>query len=106
MRPTALPLLVLVTATAVAQAPQFAPPVRLKAGDTFLGNKDAEGKRDRLFPSPVWHDLDGDGLADLVIGDLRGHLTVAHRQAGPTPAFAVEEKVLGADGKILDLGNW
>jgi hypothetical protein len=97
MRLVALPLVLLATATAVAQSPSFASPVRLKAGDAFLG-------QGRLFPSPVYHDLDGDRRADLVVGDLRGHLTVASRGEGAT--FGKEEKVLGADGKILDLQNW
>ena len=99
MRPAVLPLLLLATASAMAQSPTFAPPARLKAGDKFLG----EG---RLFPSPVYHDLNGDKLADIVVGDLRGHLTVAHRAAGAAPTFAGEEKVMGADGKIVDLQNW
>lgn len=90
----------LVAATATAQSPDFGPPVRITAGDTLLG----EG---RLYPSPVYHDMDGDGRADLVVGDLRGHLTVALRVAGTAPpTFAKETKVLGADGKIVDLQNW
>jgi hypothetical protein len=105
MRVAVLTVSLLPIASAIAQSPTFAPPVRLKAGDSFLGHKDPDG-RERLYPSPVYHDLDGDGLADIVVGDLRGHLTVARRVAGSAPAFAKEEKVLGADGKILDLGNW
>jgi hypothetical protein len=81
-------------------APTFAPPVLLKAGDKNLGEN-------RLFPSPVFHDLDGDGRVDLVVGDLVGHLTVARRAADSDSArFAAEEKVLGADGEIVDLQNW
>ena len=97
MRSAALPLLLLATASAMAQSPTFAAPIRLQAGGKFLG----EG---RLFPSPVYHDLNGDGRADLVVGDLRGHLTVAVRGDGAT--FGKEENVLGADGKIVDLQNW
>jgi hypothetical protein len=98
-------LFVSVSAAAVAQSPPmpvptFAPPVRLQAGDKLLGEA-------RLYPSPVFHDVNGDGASDLVVGDLRGHLTSALRKKGSTPpTFAGEEKVLGADGKIVDLQNW
>jgi hypothetical protein len=99
-----IPVTLLAASTVAAQtplvAPTFAPPVRLKAGDKFLGEN-------RLFPSPVYHDLNGDGRADIVVGDLQGHLTVAHRAADAASAlFASEEKVLGADGEIVDLQNW
>jgi hypothetical protein len=51
--------------------------------------------------------MDGDGLADLVIGDLRGRLTVALRQRGAgAPKFAAETKVLANDGSELDFANW
>ncbi len=83
----------------VAQdAPRFAPPVRLKAGDTFLGV-------DRLFPSPMFHDVNGDGAADIVVGDLRGRLTVALRKPG-TGTYGAETKVMANDGKELDFANW
>jgi hypothetical protein len=100
MRLAVLPLLVLATAAALAQSPTFAAPVRLKAGDKLLGEN-------RLYPSPVYHDLNGDGCADLVVGDLQGHLTVAHGVPGASTAtFGAEAKVLGADGQLLDFENW
>jgi hypothetical protein len=99
MRLRSLPLLLLAAAAAVAQSPQFAAPVRLKAGDKFLGEN-------RLYPSPVYHDLDGDKIADIVVGDLPGRLTVAYGVAGKRGTFKAEEKVLGEDGKDLDFGNW
>lgn len=77
----------------------FAPPVQLQAGDKFLGHE-------RLFPSPVYHDVDGDGLADLVVGDLIGHLTVALRKPGKKISYGAESKLKGADGKDLKFHNW
>jgi hypothetical protein len=70
------------------------------AGGQFLGEK-------RLFPSPVFHDVDGDGRADIVVGDLRGHLTVALRKPGAGPIeFAAETKLLDVEGKVIDFHNW
>ncbi len=83
-----------------AQAPQFAAPVRLEAGGKGLGEN-------RSYPSPVFHDVDRDGLLDLVVGDLRGKITVALRQKGEGPArYAAETKLLAKDGKELDFANW
>jgi hypothetical protein len=104
----ALPRLAVFLALAAAlraQAPalpeaRFAPPVRLSAGDKLLGVH-------RLFPSPVFHDVDGDGLADLVVGDLMGRITVALRLPGKDPrAFAAETELQAADGKRIDFHNW
>lgn len=86
----------LATWTPAQQPPQFAAPVRLMAGEKLLGV-------DRLYPSPVAHDVDGDGTLDLVIGDLRGKITVALRTAS---GYAAEQPMLAADGKDLDFGNW
>jgi hypothetical protein len=87
------------------QAPQadtFAAPVLLRAGDAVLG-------AGRLYPSPMLHDVNGDGLVDVVVGDLPGRLTVALRVANEStkvPTFAAEAKFHGADGKQLSFGNW
>lgn len=78
----------------------FAAPVRVNAGAKLLGER-------RLYPSPVYHDLDGDGLQDIVVGDLRGRLTVAKRLPGAGPAkYAEEQPVLAVDGKEIDFHNW
>ncbi|MBL8733026.1 MAG: VCBS repeat-containing protein [Planctomycetes bacterium] len=94
-----LSVLAFTATTVLAQSPTFAKPVRMQAGGKLLGGG-------RLYPSPVLHDLDGDGRADIVVGDLRGRLTVAKRTADATPTFAAESNVLGADQKQVDLQNW
>ena len=85
------------TTHAFAQGVHFKDPVRLNAGDKMLG-------KGRMYPSPAAHDLNGDGRFDIVIGDLRGHLTFALQQ--PDGTFASEQKLKDANGKVLDFGNW
>jgi len=78
----------------------FAPPVRLMAGDAPMG-------KGRLFPSPALYDLDGDGVAELVLGDLIGKLTVCKRQSGDEPRGWTEATPLnGANGEALKFHNW
>jgi hypothetical protein len=82
------------------RAPKFAAPVRLKAGEAWIGLK-------RHYPSPVFQDMNGDGRLDLVIGDLPGALTVALRAPGDGfPVYAAESRLKGRDGKDLDFSNW
>jgi hypothetical protein len=75
---------------------RFAAPKRIMAGDAVAG-------AGRLYPSPVFHDVDGDGKLDLVIGDLFGKVTFARRTEG---GFAEEEPLLDRDGKPLKFHNW
>ena len=74
-------LMIGLVATGLASADEtgaktrFAAPKRVRSGEAFLG----EG---RLYPSPVLHDADGDGLRDIVVGDLFGAVSFAPRVAG------------------------
>lgn len=52
-------------ATAMPQEPQFHPPVRLQADGADI-RVEAPG-----FAFPSWHDVDGDGKPDLVVGQFR-----------------------------------
>lgn len=96
-----LTLLALASGLAAQTPPEatFAPPVRIEVNGKWLGAT-------RLYPSPVLHDRNGDGRADLVIGDLRGHLTVALRQPGAGITWATETKLMASDGQLLDFKNW
>ena len=81
-------------------APTFAAPVRIQAGEGFLG-------QGRLYPSPVFQDMNGDGLLDLVVGDLRGLLTKAHRIPGEgPPRFEKDVALLDDQGGPLKFDNW
>lgn len=77
----------------------FAAPKRILAGDAFLG----EG---RMYPSPVLFDVDGDGLPDIVLGDLPGRVIFAPRIAGETVAFGAEKPLPDRDKKPLKFHNW
>ncbi len=81
--------------------PRFAAPKRIHAGDGFLG----EG---RLYPSPVLHDIDGDKRPDIVVGDLRGKVTVACRETGDdkTVRFGAEKPLKDRSGEQLKFHNW
>ena len=79
---------------------RFAAPERIRAGDAFAG----EG---RLYPSPVLHDVDGDGRLDLVVGDLRGMVTVALRTSSKAPVtFGAEKPLEDRGGRPLKFHNW
>ena len=97
----AISVCVVVLGAELAAQPEatFSAPRRLKAGDAFLG-------KGRAYPSPAFHDVDGDGLADIVIGDLPGRVTWARQIPGESITFAAEKPFLDKDGKRLDFNNW
>lgn len=83
--------------TTSGDAARFADPVRVTAGDAFLGAK-------RMYPSPAVFDWNGDGRLDVVIGDLPGRVTFALR--AEDGALAKEEQAKTRDGELLDFQNW
>ena len=85
------------TPAAADEMVSFAAPVRLMAGDEYLGTG-------RMYPSPAVHDWNGDGRNDVLIGDLHGRVTVALR--GEDGALGAEAKAKTRDDELLDFGNW
>lgn len=78
----------------------FAAPVRLMAGGEPMGNG-------QYYPSPVLFDLDGDGVAEMIVGDLIGNLMVSKRLPGDDPAaWSKANPLEGADGKPIRFHNW
>jgi hypothetical protein len=55
------------------------------------------------YPSPVLQDLNGDGKAELVIGDLFGRLYQCSLQSDGTWSA---RKRMQAEGEPLELDNW
>lgn len=56
-----------------------------------------------MYPSPAVFDVDGDGVLDVVIGDLAGRVTWARRAGAGLEA---EQALKSADGKNLKFHNW
>lgn len=80
--------------------PRFAPPERLTEGDTFVG-------QGRIYPSPVMFDIDGNGRAELILGDLRGDLTITRRTtSGSSTVWEGTEPLRGAGGTNVKFTNW
>jgi len=76
---------------------RFAAPVQLTTdGEPFTG---------MIYPSPAFHDLDGDGVLDLVVGDLFGYLHHCAPVEGDGTAFGARAKV-ESGGEPLKLNNW
>lgn len=82
-----------------AAAPSFAPPVQMQATSKPL----AVGRQ----AGPHLADFDGDGTADMLLGDVMGWVFIAKGLGdGSTSAFADPVRVLMADRAALKFHNW
>lgn len=85
--------------TGKGQAHLFEAPVRLKAADGYV-RTEAPG-----YASPTWHDVDGDGKRDLVVGQFRGGKIRFYKNTG-AGTFAAGEWLM-AGGKVAEVpGVW
>lgn len=87
--------------------PQLTPPDLFAEGVPIM----AGGKPLQLpdgYAAPAAADLDGDGLADLIIGDKAGHVWVVYQQVatdGSTPVFT-EPVRLAAGGEAVQVSSY
>jgi hypothetical protein len=89
-----LPLLL-----AAPQGPQFEPAVRLQAGDSAVSTEKPG------YACPCWHDVDGDGKKDLVVGQFAGGKMKVYPGAGGAKLGAGEW--LKAEGAVAEVpGVW
>jgi len=70
--------------------PQFATPERMKAADGFV-RVEAPG-----WAAPCWHDVDGDGKKDLVVGQFRDGKIRIYKNLGDAKL---------AEGRWLQVGG-
>ena len=80
------------------QGPEFAPPVRLRAGGDFV-KVEKPG-----YAAPCWHDVDRDGAKDLVVGQFAGGKIKVYRNVGGKLEAGTW---LEAGGKVAEVpGVW
>jgi len=78
----------------------FEIPKRVKAGDSVV-TTESPG-----YASPCWADTDGDGRADLVVGQFTDGKMKVYRNLGDGK-FAAGEWIRTADGEIAEVpGVW
>ena len=76
----------------------FAPPVQLTAG-----GKNHTGI---MYPSPVFHDVDGDGKSELLIGEIFGTITISERESEGSATAWTKARPMQIDGEPIKLNNW
>ncbi len=81
------------------QSHLFEAPTRLRAADGYV-RTEAPG-----YAAPAWHDVDGDGKRDLVVGQFAGGKIRVYQNTG-AGAFAAGEWLM-AGGKVAEVpGVW
>ena len=78
----------------------FAAPVLLSAGEKIMGG-------DKIYPSPMMFDLDGDKRLEMYVGDLWGNLWISQKLPGGALTEWGELTALNdVDGNKLEFNNW
>lgn len=94
-----LSMLLLACVSSDAPLVEFAPPVRMKAGESFVAVEKPG------YACPCWADVDGDGRKDLLVGQFAGGKIAVHRNLGD--GKLAERKWLEAGGKVAEVpGVW
>lgn len=84
---------------AAPQGPQFGEPVRMHAADGVV-KVEAPG-----YAAPCWHDVDGDGKADLLVGQFHDGKIAIHQNLGAGKLAA--RTWLQAEGDVAQVpGVW
>lgn len=76
-------------------------PVRLKAGEEFIDSGEYIA-----HSGPLFADVTGDGLPDLLVGNFKGHVQV-YENVGTRGEPLFEDKgLLEAEGEQVKVPNW
>lgn len=92
----------LATALTTAQEnPSFGKPVKVEADGVAI-----DAGKNNGYSGPLFHDVDADGLPDLLVTSIRGNIRYFKNYGTRrVPAFK-EQKPLQAEGKPLRIRNW
>ena len=80
---------------------EFEPPIRLKAGDSFIDTSKYVG-----HAGPSITDLDADGQPDLLVGNFAGHFQVYKNVGTRTEPVYEDKGLLEVNGEPAKVPNW